>query len=149
MHGAGAFVPVAHIFFGDVEMDLPPVFQRWGLFHIALLDQVVDLIGGVGLGDAQTVGKFLYRGAVEQIDHVYRIGLGGAQAAVALPQDPEQAAVREQTEPVIAFEDTVKHRGELPSKKPIIGILYRIFGKSQLRKRHKNLDKRDDFYRET
>ena len=100
-----------------MEMGFPPVLRGGRFADIALLDQVIHLIGGVWLRDADAVGKLLDGGAAEQIDHIHGIGLRGAEAAVPLPQETEQALVAQQPEALIALDHTTKQEKRLLSQK--------------------------------
>ena len=100
-----------------MKMGLPPVLRGGRLADIALLDQVVHLIGGVWLGDADAVGKLLDGGAAEQIDHIHGIGLRGAETAVPLPQETKQALIAQQPEALIALDHATKQEKRPLSRK--------------------------------
>ncbi len=60
---------------------------------IALFDQIVDLIGRIGLGNVQKVGKLPDSRPVQQVDDFQREGFHSGQGAVPLSYKVEYAAV--------------------------------------------------------
>ena len=96
-------------------MILPPVHLGVGPLQIALFDEVIDLVGGVGLGDVQKIGKLADRGLTQDLDDLQGEALHGGEGAVPLPDQLKHLAVKLQLEFVVNVDKVLlQHGSEFP-----------------------------------
>ena len=87
-------INIVIILIGQLQVILSPVGGGVEPFKIALFDKAVDLVGGVGLGDAQKFGKLAHRGLAQQINDLKRKGLHCGKGAVPLTHQIKNAAIK-------------------------------------------------------
>ena len=85
----------------ELQVVFPTVDVRVFLDDVAFFDETVHLVRRVGLRDAEKVRELADRGAVHLVDDLHGERLHGAQRALALLHQTEQAAEKRELEFVI------------------------------------------------
>ena len=110
----GEKTDVIIILFREHKVIFAPVGRGIFPFQIPFSDKTVDLIGGVGLGDIQKLGKLTDGGAVQHLDDFERKSLHGRQRPVSLPYQLKNLAVKLELEFIVYFFKVfVQHRCSL------------------------------------
>ena len=92
-------------------MILPPVHLGVGPLQITLFDQVIDLVGGVGLGNVQKIRKLADRGLTQDLNDLQGEALHGGEGAVPLPYMLEHLAIELQLEFIIDLQKALFQHG--------------------------------------
>ena len=95
-HVAGGDVVVVDILLGNLQMVFPAVIGRLDLADISLLDQAVDLVGGVGRGDAHEGGKLVDSRAAQRLDGFHAEGFHSRQTGLPVLKAPKDLLVEMQ-----------------------------------------------------
>ena len=93
-----ADVVVVVVLLGDAQVKLPLVVVGLLPGEVALFHEAVDLVGGVGRGDVDEVGKLVDGGLVERLDDLHAEGLHRGEAGLPVPDAAEHLLVEVQLE---------------------------------------------------
>ena len=97
LDAAGGLQRFAAVVIPHLQAAFPFIARGWDLFDHALLGQLIDPVGGAGLGNAHLPGKLGEGGALQQVDDIGGDGIGSGEPTGAVQQPP----VDGQTHPVI------------------------------------------------
>ena len=101
--------------FRRLETDLAPVAGRGDLLHIALGDQIVDLIGRVRLRNAEVLRELGKRRRTHQLNDIGGKCLRCAEAAAAFADRAENAPVAGQTKAAVKLPERLQEHGVPPN----------------------------------
>ena len=97
LDAAGGLQRFAAVVIPHLQAAFPFIARGWDLFDHTLLGQLIDPVGGAGLGNAHLPGELGEGGALQQVDDIGGNGIGSGKPTGAVQQPP----VDGQTHPVI------------------------------------------------